>query len=239
MIVLRIIGSIILAFFYFIILIFTPKRYVCNLSQFFIKLLLIVCRLSNISIINKELFDNYCKTGKPFLIVSNHISLWDGIILSGVFGKIKYLAAKNADKVFIGTKICLEKLGCIIVEDGGTVETIKNNVKNRKANDNVLVIFPDAMNPIPLDKNIAPFKTGAFATGIDILPILIKYKDHTVDPTFYWYKKENPFHGWTKLLLNNNFKTTIQVLPLIKAMDNVEEYKDKVYNAMSYNLEKL
>jgi 1-acyl-sn-glycerol-3-phosphate acyltransferase len=239
MIILRIIVSIILAFSYLLILVITPKKYVYLISQFFIKLLLYVCRLSNITVINKELFDNYCKTDKPFIIVSNHISLWDGIILSGVFGKIKYLAAKNADKVFIGTKLCLEKLGCIIVEEGGTVETIKKDVKNRKANDNVLVIFPDAMNPIPLGKNIAPFKTGAFATGIDILPIIIKYKDHTVDPTFYWYKKENPLHGWTKLLLNNNFKTTIKVLPLIKAMDNVEEYKDKVYNTMSSNLEKL
>ena len=239
MIILRIIVSIILAFSYLLILVITPKKYVPNLSQFFIKLLLYVCRLSNITVINKELFDNYCKTDKPFIIVSNHISLWDGIILSGVFGKIKYLAAKNADKVFIGTKLCLEKLGCIIVEEGGTVETIKNNVKKRKANDNVLVIFPDAMDPIPLGKNIAPFKTGAFATGIDILPIIIKYKDHTVDPTFYWYKKENPLHGWSKLLLNNNFKTTIKVLPLIKAMDNVEEYKDKVYNTMSSNLAKL
>ena len=239
MIILRIIVAIILALSYLLILLITPKKYVYLISQFFIKLLLNVCRLSNITIINKELFDNYCKTDKPFIIVSNHISLWDGIILSGVFGKIKYLAAKNADKVFIGTKICLEKLGCIIVEERGTVETIKKDVKNRKANDNVLVIFPDAMNPIPLGKNIAPFKTGAFATGIDILPIIIKYKDHTVDPTFYWYKKENPFHGWTKPLLNNDFKTTIKVLPLIKAMDNVEEYKDKVYNIMSYNLEKL
>ena len=239
MIILRIIVSIILAFLYLLILVITPKKYVYLISQFFIKLLLYVCRLSNITVINKELFDNYCKTDKPFIIVSNHISLWDGIILSGVFGKIKYLAAKNADKVFIGTKLCLEKLGCIIVEEGGTVETIKKDVKNRKANDNVLVIFPDAMDPIPLGKNIAPFKTGAFATGIDILPIIIKYKHHTVDPTFYWYKKENPLHGWSKLLLNNNFKTTIKVLPLIKAMDNVEEYKDKVYNTMSYNLEKL
>jgi len=239
MIILRIIVSIILAFSYLLILVITPKKYVYLISQFFIKLLLYVCRLSNITVINKELFDNYCKTDKPFIIVSNHISLWDGIILLGVFGKIKYLAAKNADKVFIGTKLCLEKLGCIIVEEGGTVETIKKNVKNRKANDNVLVIFPDAMDPIPLGKNIAPFKTGAFATGIDILPIIIKYKDHTVDPTFYWYKKENPLHGWSKLLLNNNFKTTIKVLPLIKAMDNVEEYKDKVYNTMSSNLAKL
>ena len=239
MITLRIIVSIILAIIYLLLLIITPKRYVSNLSQFFIKLLLYVCRLSKITTINKELFDHYYKTDKPFIIVSNHTSLCDGIMLSGVFGKIKYLAAKNADKVFIGTKLCLDKLDCIIVEEGGTVETIKDDVRRRKANDNVLVIFPDAMNPIPLGKNIAPFKTGAFATGIDILPILIKYKDHTVDPTFYWYKKENPFHGWIKLLLNDNFKTTIQVLPLVKAMDNVEEYKDKVYNIMSSNLAKL
>jgi len=239
MIILRIIVSIILAFIYLLLLLITPKNYVYILSQFFIKLLLYVCRLSKITIINKELFDYYCKSNKPVLIVSNHISLWDGIILSGVFGKIKYLAAKNADKVFIGTKVCLEKLGCIIVEEGGTVETIKKNVKKRKANDNILVIFPDAMDQIPSNKNIAPFKTGAFATGIDILPILIKYKDHTVDPTFYWYKKENPFHGWIKLLLNDNFKTTVKVLPLIKTIDNVEEFKDKVYNIMSSNLAKL
>ena len=90
MIILRIIVSIILAFFYLLILVITPKKYVYLISQFFIKLLLHVCRLSNITIVNKELFDNYCKTDKPFLIVSNHISLWDGIILSGVFGKIKY-----------------------------------------------------------------------------------------------------------------------------------------------------
>ena len=130
-------------------------------------------------------------------------------------------------------------MGCITVKEGGTVETIKDDVRNRKANDNILVVFPDAMDRIPINKNIAPFKTGAFATGIDILPILIKYKDHKVDPTFYWYKKENPFHGWIKLLLNDNFKTTVKVLPLIKAMDDVEQYKDKVYNIMSSNLAKL
>ena len=239
MIILRVIIAIIIVFIYLLLLIITPKTYVYILSKFFIKLLLYVCKLSTITTVNKELFDYYCKSDKPVLIVSNHTSLWDGIMLSGVFGKIKYLAAKNADKVFVGTKFCLNKLDCIIVKNGGTVKAIRNNVNTRKANDNILVVFPDAMNPIPPNKNIAPFKTGAFATGIDILPILIKYKDYTIDPTFYWYKNENPFHGWIKLLLNTNFKTTIKVLPLIKVMNNIEEFKDKVYDIMSFNLAKL
>lgn len=239
MIVLRIIITIILIIIYFCCLIITPKCNVNNLSNIFIKLILYVCNLTKINIINKDIFDKYYNSNRPFIIVSNHTSLWDGLMLNNAFCRLRYLAAKDANKMIFGTKYIFDKLDCIIVKESGTVKTIQERVKKRQPNDNILVIFPDAMDRIPNGRNIAPFKTGAFATGFDILPILIKYKDYTVDPTFYWYKKENPLHGWTKLLLNNNFKTTIQVLPLIKAMDNVEEYKDKVYNTMSYNLKKL
>lgn len=239
MIVLRIIITIILIIIYFCCLIITPKCNVNNLSNIFIKLILYVCNLTKINIINKDIFDKYYNSNRPFIIVSNHTSLWDGLMLNNAFCRLRYLAAKDANKMIFGTKYIFDKLDCIIVKESGTVKTIQERVKKRQPNDNILVIFPDAMDRIPNGRNIAPFKTGAFATGFDILPILIKYKDYTVDPTFYWYKKENPFHGWTKLLLNNNFKTTIKVLPLIKAMDNVEEYKDKVYNIMSYNLAKL
>ena len=76
-------------------------------------------------------------------------------------------------------KYCLEKLGCVTVKENGTVKTIQEHIKNRKADDGILVIFPDAMDPIPLGKNIAPFKTGAFATGFDILPVVIKYKNYS------------------------------------------------------------
>ena len=239
MIVLRIIITIILIIIYFCCLIITPKCNVNNLSNIFIKLILYVCNLTKINIINKDIFDKYYNSNRPFIIVSNHTSLWDGLMLNNAFCRLRYLAAKDANKMIFGTKYIFDKLDCIIVKESGTVKTIQERVKKRQPNDNILVIFPDAMDRIPNGRNIAPFKTGAFATGFDILPILIKYKDYTVDPTFYWYKKENPLHGWSKLLLNNNFKTTIKVLPLIKAMDNVEEYKDKVYNTMSSNLAKL
>lgn len=239
MIVLRIIISIILLIIYLTCLSITPKNYVNNLSNIFIKLILYVCNLAKVNIINKDIFDKYYNSNKPFIVVSNHTSLLDGIMLNGAFCRLRYLAAKNADKTIFGAKYIFDKLDCIIVKESGTVRTIQENVKDRRPNDNILVIFPDAMEPIPNGRNIAPFKTGAFASGIDILPILIKYKDYTIDPTFYWYKKENPFHAWIKILLNTKFSTKIKVLPLIKSMDNTEEFKDKVYKIMSDNLAKL
>jgi len=239
MIVLRIIITIILLIIYLLCLIITPKNYANILSNFFIKLILYVCNLTKINIINKDIFDKYYNSNKPFIVVSNHTSLCDGLMLNNAFCRLRYLAAKNADRMIFGAKYIFYKLDCIIVKESGTVRTIQENVKYRKANDNILVIFPDAMEQIPNGKNIAPFKTGAFATGIDVLPILIKYKDYTIDPTFYWYKKENPFHAWIKILLNSKFSTTIKVLPLIKSMDNAEDFKNKVYKIMSDNLAKL
>ena len=239
MIVLRIIITIILIIIYFCCLIITPKCNVNNLSNIFIKLILYVCNLTKINIINKDIFDKYYNSNRPFIIVSNHTSLWDGLMLNNAFCRLRYLAAKDANKMIFGTKYIFDKLDCIIVKESGTVKTIQERVKKRQPNDNILVIFPDAMDRIPNGRNIAPFKTGAFVNGFDILPILIKYKDYTVDPTFYWYKKENPFHAWIKILLNSKFSTTIKVLPLIKSMDNVEEFKDKVYKIMSDNLVKL
>ena len=239
MIILRVIIAIIIIFIYFFIIIISPRQYVYAITQFFTKLLLYISKMSNINIINKHIFDQYTATNKPFIIVANHVSLWDGIVLNSVFGKVRYLAAKNADKVFVGSKYCLEKIGCVTVKEAGTVKTIQDNIKNRKANDSILVIFPDAMNPIPLGNNIAPFKTGAFATGFDILPIVIKYKNYTVDPAFYWYKNENPFYAWIKTMLNDNITINLKVLPLVKSDKNIINLKDKVYKTMSECLAKL
>lgn len=234
MIILRIIIALIIIFIYFLFIIISPQKYVYAITQLFTKLLLYVSKMSNINIINKHLFEHYIDTNKPFIIVANHTSLWDGIVLNSVFGKVRYLAAKNADKVFIGSKYCLEKIGCLTVKENGTVKTIQDHIKKRKAKDSILVIFPDAMNPIPLGHNIAPFKTGAFATGFDILPIVIKYKNYTVDPSFYWYKNENPFYAWIKIMLNDNITINLKVLPLVKSDNsNIINLKDKVYKTMS------
>ena len=235
MIILRIIVSIILAFFYLLILVITPKKYVYLISQFFIKLLLHVCRLSNITIVNKELFDNYCKTDKPFLIVSNHISLFDGIVLTAIFGNVCFLADINGLSI-PGTKFINKKLGSVIInkKNKGNSHKIKEYVINNK-NDNILVIFPDGMDPIEPNKNIANFKSGAFKDGLDILPIIIKYKDYKINPTFYWYKGENPIHGFSKMILDGNCNIHVKILNLEKKIkdETIDDYKERIYNLMS------
>jgi hypothetical protein len=67
-------------------------------------------------------------------------------------------------------------------------DLIYDRISNRKPKDNMLVIYPDAMESISAGKNIAPFKTGAFRGKFDILPVVIKYKNTTIDPTLHWYK---------------------------------------------------
>ena len=231
MILLRIFFAIIIVIIYLILLIIIPKKFLYKISQFFSQKLLYVCGLSNINVINKDLFTYYVNKGKPFIIICNHISLWDGIILTSIFGKVRYLAAKSSKNVFIGTKYCLNKLDCLFVEKQNTVNKIKENLNS----DNILVIFPDAMGRIDVNQCIADFKTGAFAVNCDILPIIIKYDNYTVNPTFYWYKNENPLYSWIKVLLNNDINIKVKVLPLIKSKNgrDINKFKDKVHQYMS------
>lgn len=240
MIVLRILIAIIIVIIYLLLLVIIPKKYVFKISQIFSKLLLKVCGLGNINVINKSLFSYYVNKDKPFIIICNHSSLWDGIILTSIFGKLRYLAAKTSENVFIGTKYCLNKLDCLFVENKNTVNKIKDNLKSNS----ILVMFPDAMGKIGINQCIADFKTGAFAVNCDILPIIIKYDNYTIDPTFYWYKNENPLHAWTKILLNDDIRIKVCVLPLIKSKDgkdgrDVNKFKNKVHRYMSEEYKKL
>jgi hypothetical protein len=97
------------------------------------------------------------------------------------------------------------------------------------------------MNPIPAGKNIAPFKTGAFQGKFDILPVVIKYKNWTIDPTFRWYKGEHPTTGFFKLLLDGKCEVVADVMDLVSCKENmtVEEYRDYVYNLMDTRYNQL
>ena len=120
-------------------------------------------------------------------------------------------------------------------------ETLINKINLRKINDNIIVVFADSMNPIPIGKNIAPFKKGAFQGKFDILPVVIKYKNLTIDPTFKWYDKEHPFIGLYKILLDCNCEVVTDVMNLVSCEENmsVEEYRDYVYNRMNTRYNEL
>jgi len=120
-------------------------------------------------------------------------------------------------------------------------ETLIGKINLRKINDNIIVVFADSMNPIPISKNITPFKTGAFQGKFDILSVVIKYKNWTIDPTFKWYNREHPFIGFFKLLLYGKCEVVTDVMDLISCDENmtVEEYRDYVYNRMNTRYNEL
>ena len=105
-------------------------------------------------------------------------------------------------KIFPGMYTLNKKINSIIfdstIKGQKVTDLIYDRISNRKPKDNMLVIYPDAMEPIPAGKNIAPFKTGAFRGKFDILPVVIKYKNATIDPTLHWYKGEHPAMCFSK-----------------------------------------
>ena len=157
-----------------------------------------------------------------------------------IFKNIGWIASKNAVKICPLGKLLAKNSQTIIIEKNAT-ETLNEQIKNRKANSNLIMIFADAMNPILPGYNIAPFKTGGFVGKFDILPIVIKYKNYTVDPTFRWFDGEDYFIGASKIALNDHIDVTLDVMDIQSCESNmsIEEYRDKVYNLMNKRYDEL
>ena len=134
-----------------------------------------------------------------------------------------------------------KKSNSFFYEPNQGTKALINKINTRKINDNIIVVFADSMNPIPVGKNIAPFKTGAFQGKFDILPVVIKYKNATIDPTFRWYEGEHPFVGLYKILLDGKCEVITDVMDLVSCDQSmsVEEYRDYVYNLMNSRYDEL
>lgn len=206
--------------------------------KFTTSLSLKVANMKNITINGEEKVKQLYNSDKKFIIVLNHKCLLDMWISVSVNPNICILTSKAAANIFPGMYKLNKKIDSIIFDSTlkkrKVTDLIYDKVSNRQTKDNMLVIYPDGMEPIPIGKNIANFKTGAFRHKFDILPIVIKYKNWQIDPTYYWYKGEHPFIGFSKVLLDGNCKVTIDIMDLVSCEENmsVEEYRDYVYNLM-------
>jgi 1-acyl-sn-glycerol-3-phosphate acyltransferase len=224
--------AILVYLFYILFIIISPKKYIPILNKYFSKYFIKICRFKSLNILNIDNFNKIKK--KDFIIVANHISLYDGIILTAIFGNVCFLADKNGLGI-PGSDFVHKKLGSVIInkDNKGNSDKIKEYIL--KNNDNILVIFPDGMDPIEPNKNIANFKTGAFKDGLDVLPVIIKYKNFKINPTFYWYKGENTIHGFIKMLLDGNCDIHVKILNLQnkKNYEDIDNYRKRIYNLMS------
>ena len=205
------------------------------------KLLLKVANFKNVKVNNAKLFKHYINTDKKLLVVANHKCLFDGFVLLNSLQDIGFMLSRKGGNLVPFINAINKKSNSFFYEPNQGTKTLIDKINLRKINDNIIVVFADSMNPIPIGKNIAPFKTGAFQGKFDILPVVIKYKNWTIDPTFKWYDKEHPFIGLYKILLDGKCEVITDVMNLVSCKENmtVEEYCDYVYNLMNIRYNEL
>lgn len=196
-----------------------------------------ICNFNKFKVVGFERYKEMLESDKKFLIIANHVTIWDGFALMAALGDLGFVSSKKAALLLPGMTDLLYTFNSIIMDNKGrTTDYIINHVSKRKRGDNPLVIFADAMNPVPVERNIAPFKTGAFVGKFDILPVVIKYKNYTIDPTIRWYKGEDYIINTVKMLLDSHCDVHVEVLePVSCGSLSVEQYRDKVYDIMNFN----
>jgi len=228
-----------------IFIIFLIPYIYLNFNSWWIKLMtklfLKVANFKDVKVNNAKLFKHYLNSDKKLIIVANHKSLFDIFVLLNSLQDIGFMLSKTGGNLVPFINAINKKSNSFFYKPNKGTKTLIDNINLRKINDNIIVVFADSMNPIPLGKNIAPFKTGAFQGKFDILPVVIKYKNTTIDPTFRWYEGEHPFIGLYKILLDGKCEVITDVMDLVSCQENmtVEEYRDYVYNRMNTRYDEL
>jgi 1-acyl-sn-glycerol-3-phosphate acyltransferase len=221
----------------------------CGLGNWWIKYtttyFLKVANIRNVKINGEDKIQKLYESDKKFIVVLNHRTVFDMWITVMANPNICILTSLAGAKIVPGMYALNKKINSIIfdstIKGQKITDLIYERISNRKPKDNMLVIYPDAMEPIPAGKNIAPFKTGAFRGKFDILPVVIKYKNWTIDPTLHWYKGEHPVICFSKVLLDGKCEVVTDVMDLVSCKENmtVEEYRDYVYNLMDTRYNQL
>jgi 1-acyl-sn-glycerol-3-phosphate acyltransferase len=210
-----------------------------------LKIFFKLANINKITINGEDKIKQLHKSNKKFIVVLNHKSLLDMFVTFYINPNICILTSKTGAKLFPGMYELNKKINSIIfdstIKGQKITDLIYKKVFNRKQNGNMLIIYPDAMEPIPIGKNIAPFKTGAFRGKFDIIPVIIKYKNYTIDPTLYWYKGENTILSFCKVLLDGKCEIVADVMDLVSCKEgmSVEAYRDYVYNLMNTRYNQL
>ena len=216
-----------------------------TLVSTFFKLMMFFMSLK-ISISNEDYikYMRYLYSNEKFLCVFNHTTLVDGHLLFSIFPRMGIVLYNQKEFEYIAfDKNTVNKLGSILVDHdkrNGITQIINDKVKNRKMGESIIFIAPckgiSSQNP----GNISEFKSsGAFVNKTNILPIIIKYEDDTLD-----YNKElgeSVINAYFKLFLVENYKIKIKVGDMINSGENesIEEYRDRVYEIMNREYKEL
>jgi len=112
------------------------------------------------------------------LMIANHISYIDGLVLAAMFGAPKVIARAGTLKTpLIGT--FAKEIGVIEVDRGSrssraaTIASIAGHVSSWRPGDRPLLLFPEGTTSNGVD--LLEFKKGAFVPGAPVRPVVLCY----------------------------------------------------------------
>lgn len=166
---------------------------------------------------------------KPAIIVANHESLIDILVLFGLYRPFKWVSkASNFKLPFIGWLMILCRYIPVVRGDKASVEQMMDKSRYWLRKGVPVLIFPEGTRSKTGD--IQPFKDGAFwlakETGAPIIPIAISGTANTL-----------PKHG---LVLKDRMNAVVQVLDPIDpaGFGSIEGLRDATRSAIAQALGK-
>jgi 1-acyl-sn-glycerol-3-phosphate acyltransferase len=137
----------------------------------------------------------------PAVIVSNHLSLVDILVLYGLYRPFKWVSKATVFKVpFVGWNMVLNDYVRLVRGDRESIRSMMEHCRAHLARGSPVLIFPEGTRS--RDGRLQPFKDGAFRlafeTGAPVIPIAIQGTHETL-----------PKHG---LVLRRRMRARVKVL---------------------------
>ena len=231
--ILKLIVTILKIFYAIIIALFT---YLYNFDSSLMKNL-----LENFNIYGKieNLYKYYDfkKKHNNAVALFTHTSYLDGLVLASELQEAPTFVCLKKPLISIAYDIA-KKWKCLIIEPNqNNSELITNKILERNKDEPLLLIAPtgndlNQENEFELNK----FKTGAFISLSPVLPILISYSPHI-------YVKNNTTQIKSLIDILNieklNYKVNILDPIYPDKDDTIQSFKNKVYNKMNLEREKI
>ena len=164
----------------------------------------------------------------PAVIVANHLSLVDILVLHGLFRPFKWVSKASVFRLpFLGWNMWLN--GYVPLERG-SAESVRRMLARCAAllaQGNSVLLFPEGTRSA--DGRLQPFKDGAFRlafqAGVPVIPVAVSGTHESL-----------PKHG---MVLRNRMDAVVRVLPALdpKAYAGVAQLRDAARQAIATALE--
>lgn len=178
---------------------------------------------------------NALQTKKPFIVVFNHPTFYEPLVLYNILNIPLRFVSKHSN--LKGAESILKQYKLIYVnETKGTIKQILEAIPNSTIFGTV-AIAPAGGSGFEKDPTFLPeFKTGAFVPMIPVLPVLIRYSHHEI-----WEKGVPVSSIFWKRISGPRLYYDVSILPMIYPPDNQSpiDFSKTTHQIMQQELIKL